>query len=110
MIQSLCRNRSKTKKSNNPNTSVSQALNTTAGALSQKLNADFPNKWRGVSSYNSYLYDDEYYKNHSYVKRSGTITRLDPTTKWLMLGDEKIWYDDIVEIEDYVPKSRDTWI
>ena len=52
----------------------------------------------------------EYYKNHSYVKRSGTITRLDHTMKWLMLSDEKIWYDDIVEIEDYVPKGRETWI
>ena len=29
----------------------------------------------------------EYYKNHSYVKRSETITRLDHTMKWLMLGD-----------------------
>ncbi|SDB60836.1 hypothetical protein SAMN02910317_03244 [Ruminococcaceae bacterium FB2012] len=34
--------------------------NTISGLLASWLNNTFPNKWRGVSSYNSYLYPDEY--------------------------------------------------
>ena len=44
----------------NPSVTVSNVLNTISGLLASWLNNTFPNKWRGVSSYNSYLYPDEY--------------------------------------------------
>ena len=51
----------------------------------------------------------EYYKNYSYTSIKGVISKLDFDLKYLWVDEEKIWFDDVSDIEDYVPKGRETW-
>lgn len=37
------------------------------------------------------------------------ISKLDFDLKNLLVAEEKIWFDDISDIEDYVLKGRESW-
>lgn len=51
-----------------------------------------------------------YYETGSYLIEKGEVSRIDYSYKYLILNDAKIWFEDIEEIEDYVPEGKDTWL
>ena len=52
----------------------------------------------------------EYYESVNYITEKGKISRIDYSYKLLVVNKQKIWFDDIMDIEDYVPYGRDTWL
>ncbi|MBE6869902.1 MAG: YolD-like family protein [Ruminococcus albus] len=52
----------------------------------------------------------EYYENGNYITEKGKVNRIDYSYKFLVVNDQKIWFDDIMDIEDYVPYGRETWL
>jgi len=50
----------------------------------------------------------EYYENGNYITEKGEISRIDYSCKFLVVNDQKIWFDDIMDIEDYVSCGRET--
>ena len=51
----------------------------------------------------------EYYETGSYLTEKGNVSRIDYSYKYLVVNEQKIWFDDIMNIEDYVPEGRETW-
>ena len=52
----------------------------------------------------------KYYETGSYLIQKGLVSRIDYSYKYLIVNEAKIWFDDIEEIEDYVPEGRETWL
>ncbi len=52
----------------------------------------------------------KYYETGSYLIHKGLVSRIDYSYKYLIVNEAKIWFDDIEEIEDYVPEGRETWL
>lgn len=52
----------------------------------------------------------EYYENGNYLDEKGVVTIINYSYKYLVMNEQKIWFDDIMDIEDYVPYGRETWL
>ena len=52
----------------------------------------------------------EYYENGNYITEKGKVNRIDYSYKFLVVNEQKIWFDDIIDIDDYVPYGRETWL
>ena len=45
-----------------------------------------------------------------YVTVSGPISRLDYDYKHMIVNDLKIWFDDVIWLEEYEPEGREKWL
>ena len=52
----------------------------------------------------------EYYECGNYITEKGKVSRIDYSYKYLVVNEQKIWFDDNMDIEDYVPYGRETWL
>lgn len=51
-----------------------------------------------------------YFECGNYLTEKGKVSRIDYSYKFLVVNEQKIWFDEIMSIEDYVPYGRETWI
>ena len=51
----------------------------------------------------------EYYNNGCYQTEKGAVSCIERNYKFLIISEQKIWFDDILRIEDYVSEGRETW-
>lgn len=51
-----------------------------------------------------------YYDKVCYVTVSGPISRLDYDYRYMMVNDRKIWFDDVIWLEEYEPEGKETWL
>ena len=72
----------------------------TAAKISDKLNRI--NKGSSIKV--------EYYECGNYITEKGKVSRIDYSYKFLVVNEQKIWFDDIMDIDDYVPYGRETWL
>ena len=52
----------------------------------------------------------DYYECGNYISEKGKVSRIDYSYKFLVVNGQKIWFDDIMDIDDYVPYGRETWL
>ncbi len=52
----------------------------------------------------------EYFECGNYITEKGKVSRIDYSYKFLVVNAQKIWFDDIMDIDDYVPYGRETWL
>lgn len=50
-----------------------------------------------------------YFECGNYFTQKGVVSRIDFAYRYLAVNDKKVWFDDITDIEDYVPEGRETW-
>lgn len=50
-----------------------------------------------------------YYLHTAYTDISGEISKLDLVFRYLVINDRRIWFDDIIDAEEYISKGRETW-
>lgn len=72
----------------------------TAAKISDKLNRI--NKGSSIKV--------EYFECGNYITEKGKVSRIDYSYKFLVVNEQKIWFDDIMDIDDYVPYGRETWL
>lgn len=50
-----------------------------------------------------------YYCKTAYTDISGEISRCDLVFRYLVINECRIWFDDIIDAEEYIPKGVETW-
>ena len=51
-----------------------------------------------------------YYNKTAYSTLSGMVGKVDYTYRFLTVNDRKIWFNDIIELKEYIPDGRETWL
>ena len=51
-----------------------------------------------------------FYNGRCYETLSGTVEKIDRTLRYLIAGGRRVWFDDLLSLEEYIPSGRETWL